>query len=144
MKLTMNWLLACLVSISLALTGCSSETDDSNDSADASDTSDAPMHPTQAIHQHKRDRRLRLRRVVRYLRATFEAEYDFASVEGLSGGAGLAIFSHWNSVAELWGPIGTRQLSVGATTTRLWSMCSRLRGFEGTISRLISTRLKAV
>ena len=41
MKLTMNWLLTCLVWGSLSLTGCSSDTNDSNNSTDTSDVSDA-------------------------------------------------------------------------------------------------------
>ena len=87
MKQTMKWLLACVVWGSLTLTGCSSETDDSNDSADASDASDATdasdasdTSDTSATDACDYDG---FNAVL--ARATFEAEYDFASVEGLSG-----------------------------------------------------------
>ena len=148
MKLTMKWLLACLVWGSLTLTGCSSETDDSNDSTDASDEVMRPMHPMQAIHQTQAQPTSAITTgSMRYLRAQpLKPNTILPVLRDSQASFSLTIFSHWNSMAETL--VAHRDQaafrSVATTTQTAVYVFSSTRALKGTISRLISTRLKAV
>ena len=135
MKLTMNWLLACLVWGSLALTGCSSDTNDSNNSTDTNDVSDAtdasdasdPSDPSATD-------------VCNYdgftavlARATFEAEFDFASVEGLSGDLQpYDILSLEFYGGDFGGPSGPGSFPIDGDNYADCGLCVLVyQGFEG-------------
>ena len=100
MKLTMNWLLAVLFGAlrpSLAVvqindSNNSSSFSDVSDATDASDASDPSnqAQPTSAITTGS----------AMLMRATFEAEFDFAGVEDSRATFNLTIFSRWNFMAE--------------------------------------------
>ena len=135
MKLTMKWLLACLVWGSLSLSGCSSDTDVSNDSADASDTSDATdasdasdTSDTSATDACDYDG---FNAVL--ARATFEAEYDFASVEGLSGELQpYDILSLEFYGGDFGGPSGPGSFPIGSDNYADCGLCVLVyQGFEG-------------
>ena len=150
MKLTMNWLLACLVWGSLALTGCSSDTNDSNNSTDTSDVSDATdaSDPMQATHQtqaqptsaittgsplYSRAQPLKLNSILPVLRDS-QATFN------------LTIFSRWNFMAEtlVGHPVQVAFQSMAPTTQTADYVFSSTRALRATISRLISMRLKVV